>query len=379
MRGLEWVAADEIASTVGPAQLRMRRREIRFALPEPDPALFALRTADDVFAELGRLDDVGHTKDVPPKLAERVAGLDWRQAVDHVRTLRPLPATPRFDVVVSLEGRRNFNRFTLEDAVGAVLATRLGGRFVSRTADGGRAAGTDLTVRLLLRGDGATVALRLASHPLHRRSYKLDAGPGSLHPPLAAALARIAAPDAHPGAEGPGTVADPFCGDGTIPIETLLAYPGTRALASDLDPGRLANAHANAHRAKVDIGFARADAGRLPWKEGGIDLVITNPPWNVAVDAGGRLTGSLERFWADLAALTGRNACVIADSGLEAPERLRAAGFSLLPHVQRIRIAGRISDIVLAAQGPTPPSLPPGLAGWLDRALGTGVIGEDSF
>lgn len=375
VRGLEWVAADEIASGLDPARIRMRRREIQFNLPEPDPALLALRTVDDVFAEVGRLDGVGHTKDIPPKLAERVADLDWREAVECLQQLRDLPARPRFDVVVSLEGRRNFNRFTVEDTIGTALAPRLGSAgFVSRTRDGSRAAETDMTVRLLLQGNGATVALRLASRPLHRRPYKQDAGPGSLHPPLAAALVRMAVTG------DDQIVGDPFCGDGTIPIETVLAHPGARVLGSDLDPERLANARVNARRAKADITLVRADAGRLPWRPGGVDVVVTNPPWSVAVEADGALAGSLEHLWSALPSLAGRHACLIADADLDAPGQLRAAGLALLPHVQRVRNAGRISDIVLAAPGTSAPVLPPGPAGWLDRAVGTGIVGaEDSF
>ncbi|WP_344967429.1 methyltransferase [Streptosporangium fragile] len=375
MRGLEWVAADEIATVLSPSRIRMRPREIRFDLPEPHPALLTLRTVDDVFVEVGRLDGVGHTKDVPPVLAERVIGLGWAGAVDGLRRLRALPARPLFDVVVSLEGRRNFNRFTLEDAVGEVLAPRLRGRFVSRTQDGSRAAETDVTVRLLVQGQGATVAVRLADRPLHRRAYKQSAGRGSLHPPLAAALVRMSVTG-----DGPVVVADPFCGDGTIPIETLLAHPEARVVASDLDPARLANARANARWAKAEFGLVRADAGRPPWGRGRVDVVISNPPWNVTVEAGGSLAGSLERFWSTLRESAGSRVCLVADAALDAPGRLRAAGLTLFPHVQRVRVAGRISDIVLAAPGAVAPELPPGLAGWLDRALGTGVVGaDDSF
>jgi len=363
VRGLEWVAADEVAG-LSPLRLRMQRREVRFDLAGSDPALLELRTVDDVLVEVGRLDGVGHTRDVPLVLAERAAALDWSGALAAVRALRPLPERPTFDVAAGLEGKRNFNRFAVEDAAGAALAPRLAARFASRSSFGAGAAGTDLTVRVLLQGSGATLAVRLAARPLHRRAYKQAAGPGSLHPPLAAALVRIA------GARAGVVCADLFCGDGTIVIEAALA--GAVALGSDLDRERLRGAAANAERAGAAVTLVWADATDPPWR--GVDALVTNPPWNVAVEAGGALAGSLRDWWPRLPGLA-RRVCLVANADLDASARLRAVGLAVHPHVQRVRLAGRISDVVLA--GTTGPQLPPGLAGWLDRAQGTGLVGAE--
>ncbi len=73
------------------------------------------------------------------------------------------------------------------------------------------------------------MALRAGPRPLHRRGWKVRTGPGSLHPPVAAALARLAR------RPGGGVIADPFCGDGTIPVEVALADPAAHVLAADLD------------------------------------------------------------------------------------------------------------------------------------------------
>lgn len=366
VRGLEWVAADEVAG-LAPDRLRTARREVRFDLPAADAALLGLRTVDDVLVEAGRLDGVGHTRDVPPVLADRLAALDWAGPLAAVRAVRAIPDHPSFDVVAGLEGRRNFNRYAVEDAAGAALAAVLGARFVSRSPGGPTPGGADLTVRVLLAGSGATAALRLADRPLHRRYWKQAAGPGSLHPPLAAALVRIA------GVRAPMRVADPFCGDGTVAVEAALA--GARVLGADLDADRLRGAAANARRAGVTVALLRADAARPPWR--GADVLVTNPPWNVAVEAGGGLDGSLDAWWARLPALASR-ACLVADAGLDAAARLRDAGLTVHPHVQRVRVAGRLSDVVLA--GTAQPRLPDGAARWLDRARSSGVVGAgDGF
>lgn len=64
--------------------------------------------------------------------------------------------------------------------------------------------------------------LRVGDLPLHRRAYKQHTVAGTLHPPLAAAMAALA--DIRPG----HTVLAPCRGSGTLPIEAALARPDTR-------------------------------------------------------------------------------------------------------------------------------------------------------
>jgi 23S rRNA G2445 N2-methylase RlmL len=278
-------------------------------------------------------------------------------------------------VVASIEGRRRYNRYEVQDAVGAALAPVLRGRYLTRTGTAGPAAEPELTVRVFVRGPSAVAALRLAARPLHRRGYKADTGAGTLHPPLAAAMVRLADPP--PG----GVLLDPFAGDGTIAVESALAYPRTRAVAADLDPRRLANAARNAARAGAAAALVRADAAAPPWRPGRVTTVVTNPPWNLAVDARGALVGSLERFWRqlpDLLAAAGR-ACLLTDAELAAPAALERAGFQLAL-ATRLRLAGRISHLILCAPAGQPrPGLPGDLGSWRRRARSCGVVTDDGF
>ena len=369
VHGIEWVCAEEIARTLPAGDVRLARREVTFRLPSVDDRLHALRTVDDVFVRVGEVGDVGTTKDALPVLARRLAALDWSAAAPGAVPGR------RFDVVASIEGRRTYNRYAVEAAAGAALAPVLGATFVART-DAGSAGESDLTVRLFLRGPVAVAALRLGARPLHRRAYKQDTGPGTLHPPLAAALARLTAP------AGGEHVLDPFCGDGTLAIEAALAYPDARVTGTDIDPARVANARANAQRAGVAVEFAVADAGEADAGRDArpddvraadvraADVVLTNPPWNLAVDAAGTLAGSLDRFWRTV---PGR-LCAVTDADLAVPEALRRQGFTTAL-TTRVRLAGRVSDVVLAAPpGHPAPALPPGLATWREQAVRAGVV-----
>lgn len=364
LHGLEWVSADEIARVPGATGIRLARREVAFRTPSVDPALLGLGTVDDVFLHVG-----AGTGATPEGIADALRRLPWEDRVDDVRALRAVPAAPVVDVVADVEGHR-FNRFAVEHAVGPLLAAPLDGSYLRRTAEGRDPGEPDLTVRVSVRDGAVSAAVRLAARPLHRRGWKHDTGKGTLHPPLAAALARIASPE--PGS----SVLDPFCGDGTIAIETALAFPGARVSGHDLDPARLDNAARNAGRAGVTVSFARADAGSSGARA---DAVITNPPWNLAVDGAGTLRNGLGPLWRRLPGLLapGGRFVAVTDASLDAPAALTGAGV-VLGLTARVRLAGRLSDVVLAA--PTHrPELPEPLRAWRDRAIAAGVVTAEGF
>jgi tRNA (guanine6-N2)-methyltransferase len=240
LRGIEWIARDEVCSRLGIAHVELGHRELRFSLPELVPDLLELGTVDDVFQVLAEVDGVTRRRE---SLA-RLASLD-------------LGAAPTFDVTASFLGKRNYSRFELEDAV----AASMGGKRVAR--DG------SVSLRVHVVGEVATVAARIARRPLHRRAYRVATVPGSVHPPLARALALLAGEP----------FVDPFCGAGTIPIEGALA--GLQTRGSDIHLRAVEAARLNAASARVEVPFEVADAASL----GETNCVVTNPPWGKAVPA----------------------------------------------------------------------------------------------
>lgn len=376
VHGLEWVCAAEIAENFDVVDgVRMDRREVVFELPDVRPGLLELRCADDTFLYVGEVGGVGTTKDTLPIVVRRLAGLDWAAALARIRGIRDVPDQPAFDCVVSLEGRRSYNRFLAESQAGTTLARHLGGVFLARDNTGGLAGTPDLTVRLFFRSTGVIAALRLGLRPLHRRDYKTSTGAGTLHPPMAAALAALAGPLDN------RTTLDPFCGDGTIPIETAIRYPSAQVLGSDIDPDRVANAQANAERARVRLSVSLADAGNLAREPASVDAVVTNPPWNVAVDSRGSLDASLEQFWRTVPAVLrpGGLVCSINDADLDVPARLARWGYHTGLQTQ-VRLAGRLVHLVLA--GPPDgmePRLGPTLEAWHERAIRAGVVTDSGF
>lgn len=349
VHGLEWATAAEIARVLGVEGV-LARREIVFDLPTLTGRVLDLRCCDDAFRQVGAPCRVGSTKADLPAMGRDVARLDWPDAVSAVAGLRPAPPAT-FDCVASVEGHRSYSRYAVEDVVGAALAPGLGLRPLSRAGGGGGSG--DLTVRLFVRDGTVAAALRIAARPLHRRPWKLDTGPGTLHPPLAAALVTLLA-------DGP--VHDPFCGDGTLAIEAALA--GHPATAADLDPVRVANARANAGRAGVAVTVREADAA-LSVAAG---IVLTNPPWDRTVRVSGRATlGSFLDTTADAPV------CLLTDAELDVPGELRRRGVA--PTLAtRLRVGGRVADVTLA--GVTPP---PDLARRREDAIAAGVVTEHGF
>jgi tRNA (guanine6-N2)-methyltransferase len=375
VHGLEWVCAEEVCT--GGADVtgvRLARRQVDFETGTGASWLLGLRTADDVFVRLATIDGVGGTKSDLPALGHAAAALDWRRALDCIRAVRELPEHGSFDVVANIEGRRSYNRFAVERSIGLAVAPVLGATFVERDEGSRAGADSDCTVRAFVRGDQVTVAVRLARRPLHRRGYKVSTGPGTLHPPVAAALVAVGGPAA-------GTLADPFCGDGTIAIEAALARPQLRIMASDVDPVRVHNARENAARAGVEIAARIADAAALAETVTDVNAIITNPPWNQAVRPGGQLAAAGPDFFAALAGALGRDGvlCCITDAELGVPALIAQRSWRL-GLAQRIRLAGRVADVSLAAPPGRPvPALPAGLARWRRRAVADGVITESGF
>ena len=240
LRGIEWIARDEVCSRLGIAHVELGHRELRFSLPELVPELLELGTVDDVFQVLAEVDGVTRRRD---GLA-RLASLD-------------LGAAPTFDVTASFLGKRNYNRFELEEAV----AASMGGMRVARHGA--------VSLRVHVVGEVATVAARIARRPLHRRAYRVATVPGSVHPPVAWALALLAGEP----------FVDPFCGAGTIPIEGALAGLSTRG--SDVDSRAVQAARRNAAAAGLHIPFSVADAAGM----GPVECVVANPPWGRTVPA----------------------------------------------------------------------------------------------
>ncbi|MEO3811141.1 methyltransferase domain-containing protein [Sphaerisporangium sp. B11E5] len=332
VRGLEAAVAAEILQAGDTTITRIGHREVHYRAS----AAVMPRIADDVFLLAARWPDIGAGRQGLAALAGLAASADARALTRlRERYAGPVPVTG-VEVSASFLGRRNFTRYDAEDATGPVLARRLGVPYHSRRA-GAVPAATGGGWRLTLDGESATLMLRAAPRPLHRRPYKQAGLPGTLHPPVAAAMARLA------GLQPGHTVLDPCCGAGTLLAEAYLHQPECVPRGYDLSPAAVHAARANTAAATgtgPPITVERADAGRLPVADGTVDRVLCNPPWGGQVPPGGLLARSASAWWAGLRrVLAPGGAAVVLLPG--AADIAAGIGHGFVPeHVQRIRLSG---------------------------------------
>lgn len=262
--GLEALLTAELTE-LGHAVTASSKRQV--VVPAPDASILARppRLADDLFVVAAQAPDPGTERQSLVKAAEklRIDGA-WR-------------SPGRFAISASFVGRRNFSRFDVEDAVGRAVTRQGGGTYVSRR-DGAVPPPDAAAWRVTLDGETMHAGLRPFAAPLHRRPWRTQTVLGSIHPPVAAAMVRLARIP-----EG-ATVLDPCCGSGTILLEAHAAGRAVTLRGSDLDPDAIAAARRNDLDGAVR--WRRGDARRVAASAHEIDRIVTNPPWGVRRTAG---------------------------------------------------------------------------------------------
>ncbi|MEU7859799.1 RNA methyltransferase [Nonomuraea sp. NPDC049141] len=369
VRGIEPLVAAEIRRAGLGVVRGMRHREVWFEPAEPGPELLGLRMADDLLLVAAVVEGIGPDRESLARLTRAAREIDTESLTKRAEQITGRAARSPcgaldgrlwdgglwdgglwdggapdggVEVSASFVGRRNYSRFDLEDAVGAELARPPGLTYHSRR-DGRVPPEGSMAWRVTVEGEQAVIALRVPPRPLHRRPYKTESIPGTLHPPVAAAMAGLARLDRA------ATVLDPCCGAGTTLIEARALAPHTRLLGLDHDPHAVHVAAANAARDATDgmnvrdtarglatpdatgsvcsapgatggicgvpdaaggvcgvpdaaggIAWGVADAGRIPLPGGSVDRVLVNPPWDRQVAPTGRLRRDPARLWREI-------------------------------------------------------------------------------
>ncbi len=274
--GMEEIAWREIGRLSGIQPLATANRRLDFDFSGTPQDLLALRSVDDVFAYVGELTDIDHTRASLSQISQGVAALDFSLALNACRAARFIPNIPTYTITASTLGRRNYNRFEIAGTVYQALA-RLHWSYIENAPDH---APVDLDIRVVVEQNAVLVGLRLGALPLHRRPYKLNSMPGSLKPPVAFCMCLLG--DIQAG----DLVLDPTCGAGTILIEAEVFNPGI-VIGADLNADAVGAAKANIANAGSRAKVLSADARQLPVAARSVDCVIANLPWGkqVASDA----------------------------------------------------------------------------------------------
>lgn len=292
IRGIEWIAAAEIEKRCHAQITEIRHREVRFAVDALQKALLEVGSVDDIFLTVASWNGIDHTRAALSKLSKRAAEIDFVAAVKQLGLLRKIGAQPHFDVIASFLGRRNYNRYEIEDSLAEGISRSARWRYAPQRTE--TAIPIDVSFRIHLTDDGAILGLRLTRAPLHRRTYKISSRVGTLHPPLAFAMGLLSSAHNH------HHVLDPFCGVGTIPIELVRLDSTIHAFGFDIAPESIHKAIINAQAADVDAQFFVGDAAQLPFSDGSIDRIVSNPPWGQAVEVKGKLQAGPLPFFQEM-------------------------------------------------------------------------------
>jgi 23S rRNA G2445 N2-methylase RlmL len=275
-RGLEPVAAAEIAALPGVSVTQRAYRRVGGVVEGAPTALLDVRTVDDVYLELAVWEAVGHTRAMLVTFEDWAAALELVPAVEAINTFRPVRASPAFSVTASFVGKRNYNTDEIKGAVAAGVSERAGWQYTTDDRE------ADLNLRVFIEHEVAWVGLRLGVHPLHERAWKVSERPGALKPTVAAAMCHLA------GLEAGQRLVDPCCGGGTLLIEA--GFAGAMAHGGDLDPAAVESARANASAAGLKLTVEQWDSRRLPLMDDDADCVLCNLPWGRQVPVDDALT-----------------------------------------------------------------------------------------
>ncbi len=296
---------------------------------------YKLKCVDDIFVLWGKVPPIHHTRD-SLKCLEKVFSCLPKLPID-IMGSKNLRVTSS---IIGLTKKYKYSRYELEDAAGTILATRLGLNFVDSHSKDVTDA---IWCRLHFSEDQGLVGIRETDTPCHRRYWRTETTPASLHPPVAAAMAMLA--DLKPGQ----TIIDPFAGAGTVLIEAGIQCKGMTLLGYDISKATIQKACANAKRANISVNFQVADSTSVVFPKA--DRVISNPPWEQSVKLEGQKTNKnlidilLQNLKSD------GKAVIITDKDDNLYEFIKNSGYDTLL-TQTVRVSGRLAEIIVIGNGP---------------------------
>lgn len=264
-RGLESICAQEISALPGALVQEVAYRRVRFTYSGLLSRLQLIRTADDLFVELAYGQEVHKQRSGLKQIRQLAAEIHPQNAIHLIRKVREIPNIPTFSVTASFVGSRNYTTPEIKQAIAEGVAPSTGWQYTSDEY------ASDLNLRILIDHNQALLGIRLGQKSLQKRDYKQSHIPGSLKPPVAAAMLYLAQPPPN------APIIDPFCGAGTILIEAWRM--GYKPIGGDLEPAALYAVLSNAASLSAKISLSRWDALHLPFASNSIATLVTNIPW----------------------------------------------------------------------------------------------------
>ena len=262
--GLEKIVVRELTEKFRIKQTTISHRSVFVELQEPvaeSVLCSSLRTADDIYRFQGQADGIDNTK-------QSVKNIE-QYFLQHI--LPVIPRSQQVRVTASFLGDRNFNRYYIENLLNDILATQARSTILSNE-NGDKWIEGEIRIRLHIEDDQCYFGIGLQDKPLHRRTWRGESYAAQLHPPIAAAMAMLVNPWIGV------RVIDPFCGSGTILIESALQREEIEHIGFDVNPSAILIATQNAGLAGVEVELHMDDFINH-YKKAGEYMIVSNPPW----------------------------------------------------------------------------------------------------
>jgi tRNA (guanine6-N2)-methyltransferase len=273
--GFEAITAEELYELVGNYKhlgtrtIGDKNGMLMFGYKGDPLDLMDLRTTEDIFIEIARVQNLPPVPVALRLIKEAVAKANIDPALNILRQLQPNRGGRgkfRFRVVARQIGETAYRRVDAQIAVEKAILNRSDHRWALAEENA-------IEFWLTLVQNEAIIALRLTDETMRHRKYKIEHMPASLRPTAAAAMVWLTRPRDN------DVFLDPMCGAGTILIERAQAGRYAQLYGGDIRGEALKIASNNIGTRYQPIELKKWDAKSLPIDESSIDAAAINLPF----------------------------------------------------------------------------------------------------
>lgn len=266
--GLERVAWTEIRTKLEDVQLIAEEQgRLLFNYPGDPRDLLYLRSVENSYAFIRHIKDVTRSRKSLGQLFRMTKVVDVQSAMAIHKHANRSKGKKRltFRVLTSKQGRHNFRRVDVQQAVETALSEKYGWRINRQTPT--------LEFRMDVDEGEALLGLRLSDGTTRKRDYKVSHLPASLKSTVAYCMILLSEPDST------DVFVDPMCGTGTIPIERALFGTYNRIIGGDVAESMIRSTRNNVEASRRVIDLALWDASAMPLRSRSVDKLVCNLPF----------------------------------------------------------------------------------------------------
>ncbi len=271
-RNFEEIANTEISNTLSNSQItEIGYRKVVFSYGGDALDILSLRSVEDAFIFVWKIEGIDHTRDSLEPLIEKIVQQKLEDYLPRIQKLRVNPLT-QFLISSSSVWKRNYSYAEVKEALSKASGDHLPLTYEDE-------AHAEFDIRVFLEHDIAYIGIRLAPRPLHRRSYKVATTKATLRADVAYSMAYLAE------IQHDDIVLDPMCGSWSILMEASFFEP-REIFGGDINEEAVMTSRKNiqALDSNLNIRVSTWDATNLPLDNQSIDKIICNLPFGKQIE-----------------------------------------------------------------------------------------------